>query len=423
MRLEVDMTKILKVFARQILDSRGNPTIETTIWTKNNCATASVPSGKSTGKHEAIELRDGGKKYSGLGVSKAVNNVNKIISKKLIGKELSQEETDNLMIKLDGTKEKSKLGANAILSASMAFAKLQALENNQHLYQYIGNLFENKKFILPKPFFNVINGGQHSGSNLEIQEYIVIPEKAKNFGQAMQIGIEIYQSLKQKIKEKYGKLSINVGDEGGFTPFTYCYEEPFELILETAQELGYYDKIKLAIDAAATNFYRDGRYYLEGTQLTPKELIEKYQEIINNYNITSIEDPFHEEDFENFSNLAKKTKIQIVGDDLLCTNVNRIQKAIVQGSCNCLLLKINQIGTITEALKAVKLALENNWRVMVSHRSGETNDDFISDLAVGIGCGQIKAGAPCRGERIAKYNQLLRIEEQLGKKAKYGGGL
>ncbi len=417
------MAKIIKLSARQILDSRGNPTIETTIWTKNHCATASVPSGKSTGKHEAFELRDGGKNHSGLGVIKAINNINKIISKKIIGKEIEQQELDKSMIKLDGTKNKSKLGANAILSVSMAFCRLQALEAEKHLCQHIGDLFSNKEFIMPKPFFNMINGGQHSGSNLEIQEYLVVPEKAKNFEQSMQIGTEIYQKLREKIKEKYGKLSINIGDEGGFTPFTYCYEEPFDLIFDAAQELGYDKKIKLAIDAAATNFYREGKYYLEGMQLTPKELIEKYSEMIENYSVASIEDPFQEEDFENFANLTKKTKIQIVGDDLLCTNMERIQKAIVQESCNCLLLKINQIGTITEALNAAKLAMENKWKVMVSHRSGETNDDFISDLAVGIGCGQIKAGAPCRGERTAKYNQLLRIEEQLGKKAKYGGKL
>ena len=419
------MSKITGIKARQILDSRGNPTVEVEVNTKNFCARASVPSGVSTGKHEAFELRDNSKEFQGLSVNKAVSNVNKIIAKKLIGKEVQeQEEIDNFLIKIDGTKNKSKLGANSILGVSMAVCRAASKEKNQELYQHIGRLYETKKFILPIPAFNVINGGKHAGNSLDFQEFMIWPVKIKTFSEALKIGSEIYHELKKIILERYGKSAINIGDEGGFAPPLTCYEEPFDLIVSAANELGYEKNIKLGIDVAATSFYRDRKYYLEGSELSANDLLNKYEEMSSIYPLISIEDPFYEEDFENFAKLVQKVKhCQIVGDDLLTTNVERIQKAIVQGSCNCLLLKLNQIGTVTEALNSAKLAMQDGWNVMVSHRSGETTDDCIADLAVGISSGQIKSGAPCRGERVAKYNQLLRIEEHLGRKAKYGGSL
>ncbi|MBW2986877.1 phosphopyruvate hydratase [Candidatus Woesearchaeota archaeon] len=416
------MLKILKIKSRQILDSRGNPTVETEIHTKSGISRASVPSGASTGVHEAVELRDGGKKFLGLGVSKAVKNVNTIIAKKIVGKQVSQSSADKLMIKLDGTPNKAKLGANAILSVSMALCKAEALEKGMAQYVHVADLFENNKLVLPTPAFNIINGGQHAGNRLDIQEYLLLPVGAKTFQEALQIGSEVYHKLKELLEKDYGKKATNVGDEGGFAPPMTCYEEPFDYIMDAVEELGYSKKIKLGIDAAASSFCRGGKYYLEGQELSTGELIDAYAELVDAYPIASIEDPFVEDDFEAFTNLTKKLKkIQIVGDDLLCTNLRRIQKGILMDSCNALLLKVNQIGTVTEALEAAKLAMNNKWNVMVSHRSGETDDNFIADLAVGLGNGQIKSGAPCRGERLAKYNQLLRIEEQLGKKIKYGG--
>ncbi|MBW3004789.1 phosphopyruvate hydratase [Candidatus Woesearchaeota archaeon] len=416
------MLKILKVKSREILDSRGNPTVETEIYTRSGVSRASVPSGASTGVHEAVELRDGGKRYLGLGVSKAVKNVNTAIAKKIVGKTFDQEKIDKLMIKLDGTYNKEKLGANAILSVSMAFCKAYALEHNIPLYKHIADLAGNKKLLLPIPAFNIINGGKHAGNQLDIQEYMLLPTGAKSFKEALQIGSEVYHELKKLLAKDYGRAATNVGDEGGFAPPMSCYEDPFDYIMDAVEKLGYYKKVKLGIDAAATSFYRGNKYYLEGQEMQTNDLIETYLETANAYPIVSIEDPFVEDDFEAFAKLTKKIKgVQIVGDDLLCTNQQRIQKAIIMDSCNALLLKVNQIGTITEALDAAKLALNNDWNVMVSHRSGETTDSFIADLAVGLGNGQIKSGAPCRGERLAKYNQLLRIEEELGKKAKYGG--
>ena len=416
------MLKVLKIKAREILDSRGNPTVQTELTTKKGISIAGVPSGASTGVHEAVELRDGGKRYLGLGVTKAVKNVNTIIAKKIVGKSFDQEKIDKLMIMLDGTYNKEKLGANAILSISMAFCKANALENNIPIYKHVANLFEKKKLILPIPAFNIINGGKHAGNQLDIQEYMLLPTGAKSFKEALQIGSEVYHKLKELLKKDYGKGAINIGDEGGFAPPMNCYEEPFDYIMDAVEELGYFKKIKLGIDAAATSFYRNNKYYLEGQELSTNELIERYIEMADAYPIISIEDPFVEDDFEAFTKLTKKIKkVQVVGDDLLCTNQQRIQKAIIMDSCNALLLKVNQIGTITEALDAAKLAMNNKWKVMVSHRSGETDDSFIADLSVGISNGQIKSGAPCRGERLAKYNRLLQIEEELGKKAKYGG--
>ncbi len=415
---------IKRITAREILDSRGNPTVEVTIESAKNKARASVPSGASTGIHEAIELRDGGKRYMGKGVLKAVKNVNTIIAKKLIGKNPeNQELIDKTMIGLDSTSNKSLLGANAILAVSMACCRLAAKEKQTPLYSHIASLFGTKKTILPVPAFNIINGGKHAGNRLDFQEYLLLPVGAKTFSEAMQIGAEVYHELKTLLAERFGKTATNVGDEGGFAPPMTCIQEPLDIIADAVQNLGYWKKVTFGIDAAASTFYRNKKYYVEGEELTPYDLMEKYIELIGAYPVLSIEDPFHEDAFEDFAKLTRQAgkRAQIVGDDLLCTNPDRIRNAIVRQSCTALLLKTNQIGTITEAMDAARLAMDNKWKVMVSHRSGETTDSFIADLAVGIAAGQIKSGAPCRGERLAKYNQLLRIEEELGRKASYAG--
>ncbi len=411
------MTKIGSIRARMILDSRGNPTIETTVKTARGVSVASVPSGKSIGINEALELRDGGRKFHGKGVLKAIKNVNTSIARKLKGKHA--EHCDEILLELDNTSKKSILGANSILSASMACVRAAALGQGVPLYKYISSVFQTKKRIMPVPALNMINGGAHAGNGLDIQEYMVLPVGAKNFTEAMQIGSEIYTELRDVLHEEYGKNAINIGDEGGFVPPLDCYEAPLDLIMDAVHNMGYFKKIKLGLDMAASSFYRNGKYYLEGMELDSDEMIDKYNELCNAYPIISIEDPFQENDFESFAKLNKKLrKIQIVGDDLLCTNPNRIQKAIVTDSCNCLLLKMNQIGTVTESLDAARIAMKQKWNVIVSHRSGETNDSFIADLSVGLGCGQIKSGAPCRGERLAKYNRLLQIEEEI--KSRYG---
>jgi len=417
------MSKITVIKARQVLDSRGNPTVECAIKTNDGVFIASVPSGASTGINEAHELRDGGKAYHGRGVLRAVKNINLVLAKRLKGRNpTSQEELDKLMIKLDGTKNKTKLGANAILAVSMALTRAGAAAEKQELYEYIGDLYGTKKFTLPIPAFNIINGGKHAGNKLDIQEYQILPTGAKNFEEALRISTETYHTLRKHLEHQHGGSAINVGDEGGFAPQLECVEEPFDYITDTTIKLGYWKKIKLGIDAAATTFWKDGTYYLEGQELKPDELMEKYEQMVDGYPLISIEDPFYEEDFESFSKLTKRLKqTQIIGDDLTVTNPKRVEKAIKMKSCNCLLLKVNQIGTITEALQAAKLAMKNKWNVQVSHRSGETTDTFIADLAVGISAGQIKAGAPCRGERTAKYNELLRIEQNLGRKATYAG--
>jgi enolase len=418
------MSTIKQIAAREILDSRGTPTIEVEISSTKNTARASVPSGASTGMHEAAELRDGGKRFAGKGVLKAVKNVNTIIAKKLIGKNAAnQEAIDQLLVDLDGTHNKEKLGANAILAVSLANARLAAAESGTPLYKHIASLTGNKTLALPVPAFNIINGGKHAGNKLDFQEYMLLPVGAKSFSEAMQIGTEVYHELKALLEKQFGKSAINVGDEGGFAPPLTCIDEPLDLIADAVQNLGYGKKVAFGIDAAASTFHRNGNYFVEGEQLSAADLLEKYIEMVGAYPIESIEDPFHEDDFGHFAQLTRQIgkRAQIVGDDLLCTNPDRIRIALVQSSCTALLLKPNQIGTLSKTLDAARLASDNDWNVMVSHRSGETNDCFIADLAVGLGNGQIKAGAPCRGERLAKYNRLLRIEEELGKKAVYAG--
>jgi len=420
------VAEIQSIRAREVLDSRGNPTVEVEVRTEKGLSRAMVPSGASTGIHEALELRDGGDRFLGKGVQKAIKNVNGRISKELVGKDCTkQQDIDNAMLDLDGTENKSTLGANAILGVSMAVCRASALESGIPLYERIASLAGNKNLVLPTPAMNVINGGEHAGNSLDIQEYMILPVGAPSFGEAARFCAEVYQTLKGIIKKKYGNDAINVGDEGGFAPPLSKAQEPFELILKAISEAGYDKEIKLGIDAAASEFYSDGKYKIEGKDLSGGELIEFYKNLIDKYPIISVEDVCAQDDWDSWVGFTGKfgSKVQVVGDDLLVTNVKRVNKAIESKACNALLLKINQIGTITESIDAAKLSQDNEWNVMVSHRSGETEDSFIADLVVGLGTGQIKSGAPCRSERNAKYNQLLRIEEGFGEKARYQGGI
>ena len=414
---------ISSVHAREILDSRGIPTIEAEVMLSNKItARASVPSGTSTGKHEALELRDNEARFFGNGVLKAVKNVNNLISKNLIGKDATKQQfVDELMMKLDGTENKSRLGANAILAVSLAVCRAGALSQNKSLYQYIADLASNSRINLPVPYSNLINGGKHAGSALKFQEFMAVPYKAKKYSQAVQQVCEVYGVLKNRLLTAYGKNSINVGFEGGFAPPINTAEQALDLLEGAIEQAGYSSSVAIALDVGASEFYHDGKYVLD-KDYSSGELTDYYLKLINSYPIISIEDPFEEEDFDSFAELNKKIgkKVQIVGDDLLVTNIKRIKTGVQKKSCNCALLKINQIGTLTETIAAHDLAVKSGWRTMVSHRSGETEDSFIADLAVGLGCGQIKLGAPSRGERTAKFNQLLRIEEGLGKRAKYG---
>jgi len=414
------MVKILAVRARQILDSRGSPTVECDIKTSAGLSRASVPSGASTGVHEALELRDHGKTFFGQSVLNAVDNVNKKIGPKLKGLDpADQKEIDKLLLHLDGTANKSKLGANALLAVSLANARAGALAEGVPLYEHVACSYGTKKISMPIPAFNIINGGKHAGNKIDIQEYMVIPVGAKNFSHALQMGSEIYHALKQKLQNDFGKMATNVGDEGGFAPPYTCVEEPLEAISSVIDKLGYTKEAKLGMDCAASTFWKGGKYLIEGKECTADQLRDLYENLVKTYPLISIEDPFMEEDFEHFAELKRWTNVQVVGDDLLCTNPKRINAAIAKRSCNCLLLKVNQIGTLSEACKAAALARSDKWNIMVSHRSGETEDSFIADLSVGLASTFIKSGAPCRGERLAKYNQLLRIEEQT--KAPYAG--
>ena len=411
------MTAIQKIEAREILDSRGNPTIEATVYTVNFKATASVPAGASTGVHEAKELRDGGPRYLGLGVSKSVKIIQQKISPQLKGVEVTdQGKIDNLMLKLDGHDDKSKLGANSILAVSLACARAGANSQKIQLFKYLNNYLtqisgSSRPIKLPRMYFNIINGGAHADNKLSFQEFLISPN-LNSASKNIQAASEIYHTLK-KIMQKKG-LTTNLGDEGGFAPVKLKKTtEVLDLLVKAVKEAGYGNKCSLALDAAASQFYHRGKYLIDGRRLSSSELLGYYLSLVRKYPLSSIEDPFQQEDFAMFAQLKKKSGIQIVGDDLTVTNQERIQAAIYEDSCNCLLLKVNQIGTLTEALSAADLAFKNGWQVMVSHRSGETEDTFIADLAVALGCGMIKAGAPCRGERTAKYNRLLKIENDL----------
>jgi len=414
---------ISKVTAREILDSRGNPTIEVEVTTEGGATgIASVPSGASKGKYEAVELRDGGKRYHGMGVGKAIRSVTDSIAPKITGVDVrEQRRIDQIMIELDGSKNKENLGANSILGVSIACAKAASLSKGEQLYEYIGGL---EVSLLPIPFFNIINGGKHAGNKLDFQEFMVVPVGARSFGEAVRIGSEVYHALKHQLLYSHGKTSINVGDEGGFAPPFSTPEEALDSIMKAINEMGYQDMASLGMDVAATTFFDgEGGYTVAGKSYSRDKLIDYYTELVDSYPIISIEDPLHEEDFQGFRDLTQAVDVQILGDDIFVTNRDRLKKGIEMGAANALLWKVNQVGTLTEALESAEMATKNGYAVQASHRSGDTEDPFVADLAVGIGCGQIKAGAPCRGERTAKYNRLLRIEEKIGGKARYPSGL
>ncbi|PIN98114.1 MAG: phosphopyruvate hydratase [Candidatus Diapherotrites archaeon CG10_big_fil_rev_8_21_14_0_10_31_34] len=414
--------KIDFVKARQVFDSRGNPTVEAEVKAGKITERAIVASGASTGSNEAIELRDKEKAFKGRGVLKAVENINKKISPKLKGMDVTQQkEIDKAMIELDGTENKSVLGANAVASVSMAVAKAGAKVQEVPLYEYLGQLAENKKFCLPIPQMNVLNGGKHAGLEHDIQERMIYPFGAKSFFEAMQMSTEIYHSLKALMKKKFGYSAGLIGDEGGFVSSEKDEEKKLELILNAVEETGYSGKVELAIDPASTEFYKNGKYFLGNKIFSAGELVDFYSELAEKFNIYSIEDGMAEEDWKGWNELneALGNKYQIVGDDLLVTNIKFIERAIKENSCNSLLLKVNQIGSVSESIDSALLAFKNSWTVVVSHRSGETEDSFIADLVVGLGTGQSKFGAPARSDRNAKYNQLLRIEDSM-KNSVYG---
>jgi enolase len=426
------MARILNVKAREILDSRGNPTVECDVITENGLFRAAVPSGASTGIYEALELRDGDKKrYMGKGVLKAVENVNKKIAPLVIGMDpTKQKEIDEKMIKGDGTENKSNFGANAILAVSMAVCKAGAEAKKTALYLHVAELAGTKEVILPVPSFNVINGGKHAGNELAMQEFMLLSVDAPSFSEGLRYGTEVFHTLRGIIKEKYGQNAINAGDEGGFAPNVKNAFEALDLLTQAIEKAGYKGKVRIGMDVAASEFFdADKKAYnltfksKEATWKSGDEMVAYYTELAKKYDIVSIEDPFDQDDWASYTKLTKAIgdKVQIVGDDLLVTNVKRIKEGIEKKAVNALLLKVNQIGSITESINACKMAQSASWGVMVSHRSGETEDAFIADLVVGLKTGEIKTGAPCRSERLAKYNQLLRIEEEIGPKAKYAG--
>ncbi|WP_427338853.1 phosphopyruvate hydratase [Caloranaerobacter sp. DY30410] len=421
------MTKIIDVYAREILDSRGNPTVEVEVWTESGAmGRAAVPSGASTGAFEAVELRDNDKtRFLGKGVTKAVENVNEIIAPEIIGMDaLDQVAIDMKMLELDGTENKGKLGANAILGVSMAVAKAAANALGVPLYQYLGGV--NAK-TLPVPMMNILNGGKHADNNVDIQEFMVMPVGAPNFREALRMGAEVFHNLKKVLKEK--GLNTAVGDEGGFAPNLGSNEEALATIVEAIKRAGYKpgEEIALALDVAATELYdKEKKVYKlagEGKELTAEELVNFYSDLVEKYPIISIEDGLDEEDWEGWKLLTEKlgNKIQLVGDDLFVTNTKRLSKGIEKGVANSILIKLNQIGTITETLDAIEMAKRAGYTAVVSHRSGETEDATIADFVVATNAGQIKTGAPSRTDRVAKYNQLLRIEDMLGKTAQYKG--
>ncbi|WJY89386.1 phosphopyruvate hydratase [Corynebacterium confusum] len=416
------MADILHVFAREILDSRGNPTVEAEVFLDDGAhGLAGVPSGASTGVHEAHELRDGDDRYLGKGVTKAVENVNEEIADELAGFVADDQRLiDQAMIDLDGTENKSRLGANAILGVSIAAAKAAAESAALPLYRYVGGP---NAHILPVPMMNILNGGAHADSGVDVQEFMIAPLGFDSFAEALRGGAEVYHALKAVLKDK--GLSTGLGDEGGFAPSVGSTKEALDVIVEAIKKAGFTPgkDIALALDVASSEFYQDGKYHFEGGEHTAEEMSKVYEELIDAYPIVSIEDPLQEDDWEGYTALtaAIGDKVQIVGDDFFVTNPTRLQEGIDKKAANALLVKVNQIGTLTETFDAVDLAHRNGYRTMMSHRSGETEDTTIADLAVALGCGQIKTGAPARSERVAKYNQLLRIEQELGEAAVYAG--
>ena len=403
--------KIKNVIGREVLDSRGNPTVEVDVILENNIVgRAIVPSGASTGEREALEMRDGGSRYNGLGVLKAVNNVNIILKDSIVGMDVfEQQKIDYKMIDVDGTPNKSNLGANAILGVSMAVLKAAANCDNMQLYKYVGN-----GTSLPVAMMNILNGGCHADNNLDFQEFMIVPNR-DSIHERVRVGAEVFHTLKKLLKEK--GYFTGVGDEGGFAPNLSSNEEALQLIIEAIKKAGYIPgkDVNLAIDVAASELYENGKYNIDGRGFTTEELIEYYDELINKYSIISIEDPLDQNDWEGFADITKRLKdrVQIVGDDLFVTNKKYLEKGIRLGCCNAILIKVNQIGTITETLETIELAKENNYNIIISHRSGETEDTTIADLAVGLNVGQIKTGSLSRTDRICKYNQLLRIEDVL----------
>ena len=419
------MFEIQKIHARQIMDSRGNPTIECDITLSDGAfGRAAVPSGASTGSFEALELRDGGNTYMGKGVLTAVKNVNEIIAPALIGMDASkQTEIDEKMLTLDGTPNKDKLGANAILAVSMALAHAVANAKHIPLYKYIAEIYGNENpCVLPRPMMNIINGGAHADNGLDAQEFMIIPNGAKSEVEAIRMGSEIFHHLKSILKK--GGNSTNVGDEGGFAPNFNSCTEALDTIVAAIRSAGYEPgtQVSIGLDVASSEFYADGIYNFEGKKLSSDEMIEFYEKLISDYPIISIEDALAEEDWSGWKKLTERigSKCQLVGDDLFVTNPERLARGIENGVANAILIKVNQIGSLTETLRAIKMAQSANYGVIISHRSGETEDTTIADLAVATNAGQIKTGSMSRTDRMAKYNQLIRIEEELDKSAKYG---
>jgi len=425
---EETMHKITNILGREILDSRGNPTVEVDLTLADGSfGRSAVPSGASTGSYEAVELRDGDEaRYGGKGVSKAVNNVNNELAGALIGQEFDQKSLDQKMIEIDGTDNKGRLGANAILGISMAFAHASAKAEGKPLYQYFHDIADlGDEMRLPVPMMNVLNGGQHAENSTDIQEFMIMPIGANSFREALRYGSETFHALKKILKAK--GLNTSVGDEGGYAPSLPSNSAAIDVILEAIQKAGYTpgQDIAIAIDGAASEFYADGKYNLktENRVLSSGEMVAFYEEWVNKYPIVSIEDGLAEDDWTGYQLLTEKIsgRTQLVGDDLFVTNVKRLQTGIEKKACNSILIKLNQIGTVTETIEAIRLAKSAGYTAVISHRSGETEDTTISDLVVGLGTGQIKTGSLCRSERIAKYNQLLRIEEELGANAKFPG--
>lgn len=410
--------EIEKIHAREILDSRGNPTVEVDVWTCCGFGRAAIPSGASTGTHEALELRDGGDRYGGKGVLKAVKNINEIIAPELLGMNASsQRDVDRFMIDLDGTPNKSNFGANAILGVSLAVAKAAASSSGMHLYQYLGGVNTSR---LPIPAFNVLNGGQHAGNDLAIQEFMILPTGARTFSDGLRMAVETYHALGKILKGKYGVGATNVGYEGGYAPPLDNTRAALDAIMSALDVSGYSEEIKIGLDAAASSFYLDGGYSVDGNRLSPGELSDFYAELVATYPIVSIEDPFEEEAFDDFARLtARLPNTIIVGDDIYVTNPKRLDKGIKMCATNALLLKLNQIGSVSEAFDAARMSFRAGWKVMASHRSAETEDSALADVAVALGCELLKTGAPARSERTSKYNQLLRIQEGLGEAASY----
>jgi enolase len=420
------MSEIISVKAREVLDSRGNPTVEVEIKTIDGIYRSLTPSGASAGQHEALELRDNdASRYHGKGTLKAVENVNKIIAPKLIGLScLHQETIDNIMLKLDGTENKKRFGANAILPVSMAVTKAAAASKGIPLYRYIAELFGVIPHLIPVPMCNVINGGKHAGQENSIQEHMFMPTGAKTFHEGIRMISETYHQLKKILKKTYGTDAILIGDEGGFAPSNITsVEERLDIMLKAVEEAGHNDMMHITLDPASSEFYKDNKYTIGKKTYTSGELVDFYVDLCEKYPIISIEDGLAEDDWDAWKELTAKlgTEVQIVGDDLFVTNTKRIQKGIDMRAANSVLIKLNQIGTVTETLNAIKMAHDEGWTAVVSHRSGETEDSFIADLAVGTSAGQIKTGAPARSDRNAKYNQLLRIEEDLAGEAEYPG--